>query len=114
MCYTYHHIPPSPESVLLKPSFHSFLSFTFVAFQIHWPLSSAVIMSPDVHPVLFVLDLHMKYTVEVVPLYMYIAYGWLSCDSSPICKKCYCVFAHNYTLDDDSEHQMDYELSLLP
>ncbi len=22
-------------------------------------------------------------------------------------------FAHNYTLDDDSEHLMDYELSLL-
>ncbi len=31
-----------------------------------------------------------------------------------MCKK-YChVFTHHYTLDDDSERPMDYELSLLP
>ncbi len=29
-------------------------------------------MSPDVDPVLYGLDLHIKYTVEVVPLCMYI------------------------------------------
>ncbi len=32
-----------------------------------------LLVSPDVDPVLFFLDLHMKYTVEVFPLCMYIA-----------------------------------------
>ncbi len=32
------------------------------------------LISPDVDPVLFVLDIHMKYTVEVVPLHMYIVW----------------------------------------
>ncbi len=70
-------------------------------------------MSPAVNPVLFVMDLLMKYTVEMVTLHICILCGLLSCDSSPICKR-YChVFMHYYT-DDDSERQMDYELSLLP
>ncbi len=30
-----------------------------------------------------------------------------------MCKKYSCVFPHCYTLDDDSEHPMNYELSLL-
>ncbi len=54
----------------------------------------------------------MKYTVEVDPLHMYIR-GSLSCDSSPKYKKCCRVFAHRYTLVDDSEYPLDYELSLL-
>ncbi len=54
----------------------------------------------------------MKYTVEVVPLCTYIVW-FLSCDNSSMCKKCCCVFAHRYTLDDDSEHPMDHEISLL-
>ncbi len=36
------------------------------------------------------------------------------CDSSPMCKKCCSVFANHYTLDDDLECPLDYELSLLP
>ncbi len=51
----------------------------------------------------------MRYTVEV---YLCILCGLLSCDSSHICKCC--VFAHRYTLDDDSGCPMDYELSLIP
>ncbi len=30
------------------------------------------------------------------------------------CKKCCCVFAHIYTLGDNLECSMDYELSLFP
>ncbi len=70
-------------------------------------------MSPNVDPVLFVLDLYMKYTEEVVPLCMYIV-GLLLYDSNPISKKCCDNIAHHYTLDDDSECPMDYQLSLLP
>ncbi len=62
---------------------------------------------------LFVLDLHMKYTMELVLLCMYMC-GVLSCDSSTISKKCCPVLAHRYTLDDDSECPMDYALFLLP
>ncbi len=31
-----------------------------------------------------------------------------------MCKKCCCVFAHCYTLDDELKRPMDYDLSLLP
>ncbi len=72
-----------------------------------------LLVSPDVDPVLFVLDLNMKYIVTVA-LNIRILHGLLSCDSSRICKKCCHVFAHCYTLDDNSEHPMDYDLSLLP
>ncbi len=66
-------------------------------------------MSPDVDPVLFVLDLHMEYTVEVDPPCRYIV--WV----------CYCVitdrgyvrsvghvFAYLYTFDDDLECPIEY------
>ncbi len=33
-----------------------------------------LLVSPDADPVLFVLDSHMKYTVEVVPLCIHIAW----------------------------------------
>ncbi len=33
-----------------------------------------LLVSLDIDPVLFVLDLHMKYTVEVVPLCTYIVW----------------------------------------
>ncbi len=64
----------------------------------------------DSDPVLFVLDLHMKYTVEVIPLCTYIAWFvivWYVRSVS-------CVFAYLYTLDDNSERSMDYKTSLLP
>ncbi len=52
-------------------SMHCLLSFTFVTFLILWPLSPDA-LSLDIDPVLFVLGLHMQYTVEVVLLCMYI------------------------------------------
>ncbi len=45
-------------------------------------------------------------------LFVRILCGCLSNDSSTILKTCCCVFAHCYTLDDDSKCPMDYELSL--
>ncbi len=35
------------------------------------------------------------------------------CYRSPISKKCCHIFTHHYTLDNDSECSMDYDLSLL-
>ncbi len=46
-------------------------------------------------------------------LYICILHGLLLYDKSPICQKCCRVFSHHYTVDDDSECPMDYELSLL-
>ncbi len=51
---------------------------------------------------------------EIINMPMYIFCGSLSRDRSLISKKFCCVFAHCYTLDDDSECTLDYELSLLP
>ncbi len=51
----------------------------------------------DIDPVLFVLDLHMKYTVEVVPLHTYILWFVI------VCKKCWSCLCILLTLDDDSE-----------
>ncbi len=45
------------------------LSLTFVTFWIHWPFLEMVLVSIDVNPVLYVLDLHMKYTYG--PLHSY-------------------------------------------
>ncbi len=88
--------------------FHShLLSFWFL---VHCLL--LLLVYPRVDSVLLVLDLHMKYTVEVV-LRVYILSGLLLCDSSLICKNCCHVFARRYTLDDDSDHPMDIEPSLL-
>ncbi len=41
-------------------------------------------------------------TIFLSVLQKWSLYGLLSCDSSPMCKKC-CVFARRYTLDDDLE-----------
>ncbi len=70
-----------------------------------------LLVSPDINPVLFVLDIHMKYLADVVPLCTLLR-GLLLYDGSPICKKS-CVIAHRYTIDDNSECPMYYELSLL-
>ncbi len=64
---------------ILKTSFHCLLSFTFVTFFIHWPFSLLFLVPTDVDPVLFVLDLHMKYTVVVVTLCTYIAWFVIIC-----------------------------------
>ncbi len=75
---------------LQNPSFRYLLSFTFATFFIHWPLS------PGASSGLWSLS---GFVCSGLTL--------------GISKKC-CVFAHCYTLDDDSECPMDYELSLLP
>ncbi len=67
-------------------------------------------MSLNVDSVLFIVELHMKYTLMVVSLCILLFV--LLCDSNHIYKM-YCVFAHIYTLDDDLECPLEYELSLL-
>ncbi len=75
----------------LKTSFHSLLTFVYFCslfdslffFLCLLPL----IVSLDIDPVIFVLDLHMQYTVEW-SLYVHILCGLFLCDSSSIGKKC--------------------------
>ncbi len=72
-------------------------------------------LSPVFDPVLFVLDLYLKYTVEVAPLhsiqlYCMVCYRVIA---DPY-KKCWCIFEHRYALDDNSEYPIDYEISLFP
>ncbi len=58
-----------------------------------------LLVSLDIDPVLFVLDLHMKYTVEVFPQCTYIVWFVISCDSNRICKKrwsCLCIHLHSW------------------
>ncbi len=58
----------------MKISFHCVLYFALVAFFMIGLCLLLVLVSPDVDLVLFVLDLHIKYTVEVVPLHSYIVW----------------------------------------
>ena len=51
--------------------FHSLLS----PFRLFGLCLLLLLVSLDFDPVLFVLDLHMKYTVEVVPLRTYIVWS---------------------------------------
>ncbi len=62
-----------------------------------------VLVSPDVDPVLLVLDLDMKYTVEVVHLFTYIVWFYHMI-AAPDVRSVGCVFAHLYTLVDHSEY----------
>ncbi len=66
--------PYSIGSSWRPPSMHCLLSFTFVTFLFFGLCLLLLIVSLDIDPVLFVLDLHMKYTVEVVPLHTYIVW----------------------------------------
>ncbi len=52
----------------------SLLTFFHFTFFNHSPFLLLLLVSPDADPVLFVIDLQMKYTVELVPLRMYIAW----------------------------------------
>ncbi len=61
-------------------------------------------MSLDIDPVLFVLDLHMKYTY----IYCVVCYRVIV---APYVRSVGHVFAY---LKDDSERPMDYETFLLP
>ncbi len=70
-------------------------------------------MSIDIYPVLFILDLHMKYTVELVALCTYIVICYCMI-AAPCVRSVGCVFVYLYTLDDNSERPMNYETSLLP
>ncbi len=105
------HRNSSLNRFLLKTYFHCLL-FAFVTFWFIILCLLLLLVFPDVAPVMFILDLHMNYTVDVDP--PCILCGLLSCDCSPLCKKCCCVFAHHYTLNDDFEFPMDYQLSIFP
>ncbi len=70
-------------------------------------------MSLDIDPVLFVLDLQIKYTVEVIPLHTYIVW-FVIVMVAPFVRSVGHVFAYLYTLDDNSECPMDFATSLLP
>ncbi len=60
---------PSASPFVIK--LETFLRMARIKYQVQKKL---LLVSPDVDPVLFVLDLHMKYTVEVVPLCTYIVW----------------------------------------
>ncbi len=61
------------------------------------------LVSTDINPVLFVLDLHMKFIVEGT-LYVHLLYGLYSVIAAPRGRSVGCVFADLYTFVDDSEH----------
>ncbi len=63
-----------------------------------------------IYYLLLVLDLHMKYTVEMVHLRTSIVRFVMVWYIRSVGD----VIAYLYTLDDDSECPMDYETSLLP
>ncbi len=67
----------SHRNSILKTSFHCLLSLIFVTFFIHWPLSPAVSM----------WTIQWRWS-----FYIRILCGLLLFDSSPISKKCCCVF----------------------
>ncbi len=74
------------------PSMHCLLSFTFVTFLILWPLSSAAssVLLISILSCLFwncIWNIQWRWS-----LYIHILCGLLSCDSSPICKKCWSCF----------------------
>ncbi len=61
---------------LLTTFFHALLTFMYFCY-LDYSFAFFLLLllvSLDIDPVLFVLDLHMKYTVEVVPLHMYIVW----------------------------------------
>ncbi len=62
------------------------------------------------------MDILFGLTCEIYsgsgPLNVCILRGLLLRDSSPICKKCCCVFVHNNTLDNDSERTISSLYSL--
>ncbi len=106
------HVQMDPTS--WRPhSRHCLLSFTFVTFLFFGVCLLLLPVSLDIDPVLFVLDLHMKYTVEVVPLRTYIVWFVIVWLAAPYVRSVGHVFAYLYTLADDSERPMDYEAYLL-
>ncbi len=73
--------------------FHSLLLlFWFIG-----PCLWLIHVSTDVDPVLFILDLDMKYTLRWY-LYVCILCGLLSCDRSLVCKKCWLCLCTTFTL----------------
>ncbi len=57
---------------LLKTSLHVLLTFIYFCYVFDTLTCLLLLLvSLDIDPVLFILDLHMKYTVEVVPLHTY-------------------------------------------
>ncbi len=102
------------SKLLLKTSFHCLLSFTFVTFLIHWPLSPAAFGVSWCWSCCFCTGLiHEIYSGVDPSAYVY-------------CLVCYRMIVAPYvrsvvmslhvvkTLDDELEHPMKCELSLLP
>ncbi len=94
------------------PSMHFLLSFTFVTFLILWPLS------PSASSVSWYQSCHLCsglayeiYSGGGPSTYVYcvVCYRVIV---APYVRSVGHVFAYIYTLDDDSEHPMDYETSL--
>ncbi len=99
----------STDSSWRPPSMLTFIYFCYL-FLFFGLCLLLLLVSLDIDPVLLVLELHMKYTVE---LYVCIVCGLLSCDSNLYVRSVGHVFAYLYTFDDDLECPMDYETSLL-
>ncbi len=92
------------------PSMHCLFSFTLVIYFYYFGLCLLLLLVPlDINPVLFVLDLYMKYTVEMVPLWTYIAWFVIT----PYVRSVGHVFAYLYTLDEDSEHTQGFFCDLI-
>ncbi len=65
-----------PNRFLLKTSFHALLTFIYFCylFLFFGLCLLLLLVFLDIDPVLFVMDLHIKYIVEVVPLHTYIVW----------------------------------------
>ncbi len=72
-----------------------------------------ILVCLDIYLVLFVLDLDMKYTVEMVPLCMYNCVVCYRVIPALFVRSVVHVFEYLYTLDDDSESLMDHETFFL-
>ncbi len=105
--------PFSTGSSWRPPSIHCLLSFTFVTFLIIWPLSPTA--SVSWYWSCFVCSglAYEIYSGDGPSRYVYcvVCYRVIA---APYVRSVGHVFTYLYTLDDDSEHPMDYETSLLP
>ncbi len=99
-----------PEDLLPCIAYFHLLLLPFLVFVLCLLL---LLVSLDIDPVLFVLDLHMKYAGGGPSMYVYcvVCYRVIV---APYVRSVGHIFAYLYNLDDDSERPMDYETSLLP
>ncbi len=99
-----------PEDLLPCIAYFHLFCYLFLFFSLCLLL---LLVSLDIDPVLFVLELHKKYTDGGGPsayVYCVVCYRVIA---APYVRSVGYVFAYLYTLDDDSE-LWDYETYLLP